>query len=176
MSEKEKGKSHPFAGHLCSTEETLWLSSDFRDSTFWQQVQTAEGRAMISMIVFFVGLMLMVGLAMMPPAMLAALALVVLVLSTAPVLVVWGVRRALKITPNTRVAYAVTNERLLYRSEQTILDLPLEQVGNISLYQTGRSGTLNFGQTFVEWTNVENAANVKHIIEDARAKRLEEMR
>jgi hypothetical protein len=175
MSEKEKGKAHPFAGHLRPAEEILWMSSEFRDSALWQMAWTAEGRAVISMIVFSVGILLMIGLATMPPAVLVAVALAVLVLSTAPVLVIWGVRRAFKVSPNTRVAHAVTTERLLYRSEQTVLDLPLEQVGHIVLHQAGRRSTLNFDPLFVEWSDIEDAASVKQIIEDARAKRLKEL-
>jgi len=176
MSEKAKGKGNPFAGHLRPTEEVLWMSTEGRDlGMIWQLARSSQGLAVISMIVFSIGIMMMIVLSTMPPIVLAAVALVILILSSFPVLVIWGVHRTFNMPRRAKVSYAVTNERLLHRSEDTIFDLPLERIGFIGLKQgQGNRGTLNFGQPYGEWLDIADAARVKHIIEEAREKRLKE--
>jgi hypothetical protein len=71
--------------------------------------------------------------------------------------------------------YALTNERLLYRSKKSVIDIALEAVPSISLFMSdGTSGTFSFGALFPMWPDVEDAVRVKRLIDEAQKARWKE--
>jgi hypothetical protein len=175
MKDKEKGKSHPFAGHLNPTEDVLWMSAPSRPSTAKQQV-LAMGAILLGVVI-----LLLVGVVSdkTPLAEKFAIVVTVSVIAGVAILVVFGVMwvfRRLTRSNQLERAYAVTNERLLYRNKKNVLSIPLEYVPSVSLFLgDGDKGTFSFGALFPMWPDVEDAIRIKHLIDDAQKKRMQRL-
>jgi hypothetical protein len=167
---KEKKKSHPFATHLRETEEILWISAESNVISRQRALRMTIGLD----IIFTVFIILMIAIRgyfsdfEIMAVISIALVSLVLVAPIAAIMVFFVIR-----TQNrTRQIYAVTNERLLHRMEGDVKTIALEALPPISVFQSDHSkGTLSFGPFFPMWPDVENAATVKKIIEDAKAQR-----
>jgi hypothetical protein len=73
-------------------------------------------------------------------------------------------------------AYAITNQRLLYRNRKNVSALPLEHVPSVSLFLgDGGKGTFSFGAMFPMWPDVDDAIRIKHLIDDAQKKRMQRL-
>jgi hypothetical protein len=179
MSEKEKGKAHPFAGHLRPTEEVLWMSVESRYGAFWRHACATGNASYVPVFVTIAIVFLMFGWSSMPPFMLAIVVLTLVIAGSSMVFLVWGTQRLIKGPASQITAYAVTNERLLYRSQDRVLDVSLEHIGDMLITrQNNNRATLIIGfrvfVNFVTWLDldIEAAAAVKQIIQDARWKYL----
>jgi hypothetical protein len=168
---KEKGKAHPFASVLRATEYVLWMSTPM-DTTTPREILRMVAALDIGMAIF---ILLMIGIRgyfrwyEIQTLPLIALGTLILCLPIACMITFFIVRSRRTI----REAYAVTNERLLYRGEQGIRDIRLEAVTMVSVLPAeGTTGTLSFSPLFPMWPGVEEAAHIKQIIEDAKAQRI----
>ncbi len=167
---KEKGKSHPFAGHLRDTEEILWISA--RANTIsWQRALYMGIGVDIAITIFIILMIAMNGYFRDYDVMAVVWIALITTLLCSPVAFVL-VFTQIRTQHRTQQIYAVTNERLLYRIEQSIKTITLENIPAISVFQgSSAKGTLSFGAEFPMWPDVENTAAVKQIIEDAKAQR-----
>lgn len=177
MKDKEKGKSHPFAGQLNPTEEVLWMSAPTpsQPSTAKQQV-LAMGAILLSVVV-----VLLVGVVSDKTPLFEkfAIVLTVSVIAGVAILVVFGVMwvfRRLTQGGLAERAYAVTNERLLYRNGHNVASIPLEHLPSVSLFLGyDNKGTFSFGALFPMWPDVDDAIRIKHLIDDAQKKRMQRL-
>ena len=175
MKDKKKGKTHPFAGHLNPTEEVLWMSAPSHRSTARQQV-LAMGAILLGVVI-----LLLVGVVSdkTPLAEKFAIVVTVSVIAGVVILVVFGVIWVFKRLTRGGLpehAYAITNERLLYRNKKAVSTIPLEQLPSISLFLgDGDKGTFSFGALFPMWPDVEDAIRIKHLIDDVQKKRMQRL-
>jgi hypothetical protein len=171
MKEKDKVKSHPFAGHLRTTEEVLWMTSDLH----LPEQQTHASRYALW------GMGLLLGLILISSSrpVNTQLSLLIACGGASMLIILFGL--ALWLVSRkwaTEEAYAVTNERLLYRRQNKVIAVPLEAVTRIKVYTFQSStGTLSvFGPYFPGWKHVEEVEHVKEIIEDAQKQRLKDLK
>lgn len=176
MSEKTK-KNHPFASHLLPDEDVLWMSSRVGQVTLQRReviyaLLGTLGLFVVTVLMFARrattadnSLPFMIHLAYEISPCCSLLAMVFL-----PTL--W----LLKGNWPTDYDYAVTNQRLLYRYKDQVQTIRLQNLPPISLLPTGGShGTLRFGDAFPGWYDLEHAADIQHLIEDARKQRMQEI-
>lgn len=172
---KAKNKKNPFADQMRPTEQLLWTDSKARPS-MWGSL--AGIGVFILIIAVSVGFGIMsdktlknedkIGIAVVIVGGTLAIAAVVLVLMSLYRLLTGGRR--------PEQAYAITNERLLYRSKKTVSSIPLEKLPSVSLFLgDGTKGTFSFGAFFPMWSDVENAIEVKHMMDDAQKQRLQKI-
>lgn len=165
---KEKGKSHPFAGHLQDTEEILWMATR-EDGVSWQQALRA-GISLVIVATIFVLFLLTTkrSTAVDDLIILIVVVFIILFLCVPAVgLLIWLMARAEHPAPQV---YAVTSERLLYRIEEEVKTIALDNIRSVSVFPgRGTKGTLSFGPEFPMWADVENAVAVKQLIEAAKA-------
>ena len=179
MAQKSKAKiGHPFVDDLNPGEEVLWMMSSTR-TTIWAELKSI-GRIfaailVMSLLASFVKLggkkYEIFGGPFAAGSMFALLSLAALPLILNRVVRWWlGVRR-----PSDH-AYIVTNERLISRhKEQGSISLPLEEIPFISLsLSTPTKGLLSFGDDFPMWQDIQNAIYLKHVIETAQQRRLQD--
>ena len=177
---KEKGKGHPFAGHLDDDEEILWISG--LPGLEWRDIYAVFSRRRfyvlsmgLAVLAMMTVLILKNSLHLMPVILVAAA--VALILGIGPGLIEKGLLMAYdryKNPPRSEI-YALTNKRLLHRNKYDVISFPLEKLLPISLFSSdGKKGTLGFGSFFPLWTGLEDAAYVKTMIEQAQKRRLEE--
>lgn len=174
--EKTKAKAHPFSGHLRPREEILWMSAPSTPSTGKQQV-IAVGVVLVTVLAVMV-FALFSDDKVPPEERMPILAVMMGII--VGLLAIWLVLRGLwHLITRSRLperAYAITNERLLYRSKKDVSSIPLESVPSVSLFLgDGTKGTFSFGALFPMWPDVENAIEVKHMIDAAQKKRLREI-
>jgi hypothetical protein len=74
----------------------------------------------------------------------------------------------------TGEAYAVTNERMLYRNRHTVITLPLEKLPHIQMF-VGREkkGWLIF-EGGLAWRDIEDVSYVNQLISEAQQRRLQD--
>jgi hypothetical protein len=179
MSDKEKAKSkgHPFAGMLQPTEDILWISPPIPTRT----VTKPNGLITCGFYLVSYGLLI----ALIVSACVWVLILGNDVVATIPMvlvafivicMVVMFIGELINQKPYTLEDhfYAVTNEHLLYGTWETFNSLPIEKISKIELLerQQGR-GILAFKEQFMLWPEIEDAAQVKAIIEEAKKRRLQ---
>jgi hypothetical protein len=173
--EKSKSKSHPFAGYLNPMEEVLWMSAPSQPSTAKQQL-LAMGAILVGVV-----MMLLVGVVSDKTPLFEKFAIVmtVSIIAGIAILVVFGVMWVFKrLTRSTlpEHAYAITNERLLYRNKKHVSSIPLENLPAVSLFLgNGDKGTFSFGALFPMWPDIEDAIRIKHLIDDAQKKRMQRL-
>jgi len=162
MSEKVKSKAHPFADHLRRSEKVLW-------------VMPQEN---ISIRIYAKGALLRLALLLLVP-LLYALTVALRVRYEDYYYVILGIMIVLsafavigeaardRLFPHI---YALTNERLLSRHRQQVTTYPLEDIQSISIVKDEQQrDSLSFSPYFLIWSGVNNADQVKHMIEEARA-------
>jgi hypothetical protein len=174
--EKEKGKSHPFVGHLRPTEEVLWLSAS--------TVMSLRNRLMRFGLLYIgvvVTLSIFFASAITPnnASEIFSVLIVVTSIVTAlaiPTFIIFMLYHYSRRNRPPERAYAVTNERLLHRRKADVVAMPLEHVPTISLFngQNGR-GTLSFGAFFPMWSDMQDAAQLKTTIEQAQKRRVRDL-
>jgi hypothetical protein len=166
---KEKGKSHPFAGHLNETEEILWMSAQV-DTTLWVALKKSFPILVMIPFIFVIGMIIdaVFKLVFKSRSQISDTFYLVLVFSIVMTffMMLWF---NVKEGRSARV-YAVTNERLLYRDQQAVMTWPLEEIVSISVIHDGQE-SLSFGPLYPLWLNIDDATAVKQIIEDARDQR-----
>jgi hypothetical protein len=171
---KEKSKLNPFAGQLRETEEVLWVAA--RANTVSWQRAVRMGLGIDIVIAVFIVLIMAIYQYLRGYSFGAVMGIFVATLVLCIPVTCVIVFVAVRSIQRTRQTYAVTNERLLYRIEDNVKTTLLEAVTAISLFQgQGAKGTLSFGADFPMWPDVENAAAVKQIIEDAKAQRIQDI-
>jgi hypothetical protein len=176
MAEKDKvkGKANPFANILMPGEEVVWMSS--------RVTQTAQQRRDA-----FYALIGTIGLFVVTAVLFARRA------TTAPNSLPFVIELAYEISPccsllamiflptlwlmnekwPTDFDYAVTSERLLHRYKDQIQTIQLEDITEVSLLPTGGThATLQFGDSFPGWYDLENAAQIQRLIYEARKERM----
>jgi hypothetical protein len=171
----EKSKLHPFASHLRRGEEILWMSSP-------SSQMNLERREVLYAVIGTVGLFIVTVLmfarrALTPGNTLPFMIHLAYELSPCCALLamvflptVW----ALKQRWPTDYDYAVTNLRLLHRYKDQVQTIRLEEIPSVTLLLTGsKHGNLRFGDAFPGWYDLDDAARIQHIIQDARERRLE---
>jgi hypothetical protein len=166
---KEKSKSHPFAGHLRDTEDIIWMSAQ-EDTTLWTALQ--ESLPILAIIPGVIVVMVIINYVMdfilTTKYKISDTFYLVMVFS---IIFTFFVKLWLNFRDGqSQRVYGVTNERLLYRNEQTVMTWPLEELLSVSVIKDGQE-SLSFGPLYPIWLNVNNAAAVKQIIEEARAER-----
>jgi hypothetical protein len=176
--EKEKnGKPHPFAGQLRPTEEVLWLSVPSQPGSSFLYQAGLYG-VMLLVVAGIIGFSVLSDKSLKTEEQIKIVSLAVG--ATAVVIVVILLVRGLyglltRNRPPER-AYAVTNERLLYRNKKNVSSIPLEHVPSVSLFLgDGDKGTFSFGALFPMWPDVEDAIRIKHLIDDAQKKRMQKL-
>lgn len=183
MSEKEKGKSHPFAGILRPDEEVLWMTTiPYKFQTFWQFVRSPLGIGIILVPLVYIG----VTLGRAGTEYGVAFVLGFLVLYMGLMMLGWMVNRLLKERPVFIAAYAITNQRLLYRDHTITFDFPLEGPGlviEISTPDTTRIPELSIkwadsqGRVTALWVqeDKDDIYALRALVESVRDKRLKEL-
>jgi len=170
--EKSKGKTHPFAGHLRPAEEVLWLSSPAQPGA-WNQLLILGG--IIAVVAVSVGIGVMTDNDLNTDDRVKIVAVLgggSLALAVLYLLIRGVIKLFTRNRPPER-AYAITNERLLYRNKKDVSSIPLEKLPSISLFLgDGTKGTFSFGALFPMWPDVEDAIHIKHLIDDAQKKRI----
>lgn len=175
--EKNKSKSHPFAGYLRESEEVLWMSGQAPDS--------ATRKQMVAMGVTIFGVAAAVAFGLVSDGDMKSdeklkIFLGVMGLTLVGILgwlLLWGLSRLIRGVRQPERIYAVTNERLLYRSKKSVSSIALEALPPVSLFLgENNKGTFSFGAFFPMWPDVEDAITVKHLIDDAQRQRKTDMR
>jgi hypothetical protein len=164
---KSKGKEHPFAGHLQEGETVLWVHTT--KSPLPSSGYLIGGYVLLMLIL----VPLLISAEQMavnhPEFRLKEFAIFIRVVIlgywiAASAYYVWFVFR-----PFT-YAYAITNQRLLYRRLDHVQSLALIDIPQIELLSVKRSsGTLSFGKRFPQWKRIKKAPQVVKIIEKARS-------
>jgi hypothetical protein len=168
---KEKSKLHPFAGYLHETEEVLWMREQ-NDTSIWVALRKSLPILGLTPIVM-VGLFFYSHVANIIFTTGFKVSNTFYLIIAASMIGTFFIMfwQNVKEGRSERV-YAVTNERLLYRQQQTVTAWPLENVISVSVITDGQN-SLSFGPLYPIWHNVENAAAVKQIIEEAKAQRMQ---
>ena len=170
---KAKNKKNPFADQMRPTEQLLWTDSKARPSMWGQLVGVGLFIVIIAGSVGF-GVISDKSLKDADKIKIAAVVIGGTLAIAAVILVLMGLYRLLTGNRAPEQAYAITNERLLYRSKKTVSTIPLENLPSVSLFLgDGTKGTFSFGAFFPMWSDVENAIEVKHMIDDAQKQRMQ---
>jgi hypothetical protein len=179
MADKEKAKSrgHPFAGMLNPEEEIVWISPPIPTRT------ATKPNGLITCGFYLVSYGLLI--ALIVSACVWVLILGNDVVATIPIvivafivmcMVVMFIGELINQKPYTLEDhfYAVTNERLLYGTSKKPNSLPIEKISKIDLLEREQGrGILVFKEYFMLWPEIEDAAQVKAIIEAARKTRVQ---
>jgi hypothetical protein len=171
MKEKEKGKSHPFAGHLRPTEEVLWIVSQEGSSPWVALRQSQEALMRWGVVWAFLLIMFAIFKVMNAPISQTFYFAISVSLLGTMMFLGW---RTFKDQSRGR-AYAITTERLLYRDPQSVSAIPLEEISILNIISEAGQEGLSFGPLFPIWFNIKEAEHVKVLIHDAREKRLKEI-
>lgn len=175
--EKAKGQQNPFADQIRPTEQVLWLFAPTQPRLSF----------LYEFFLYLIILAVIGGIIAYSVSTDRSLdeqeridIIMVVVGGTAAAMAVIAVIRGLYrlVTRNRlpELAYAVTNERLLYRNKKNVSSIPLEHVPSVSLFLgDGSKGTFSFGALFPMWPDVEDAIRVKHLIDDAQKKRMQKL-
>jgi hypothetical protein len=162
MSGRKKKKSdptQPFAGYLAADEQILWMDGPLAAFTTRRgRFYTAIGAMCVMVFIISLGATLAFGL-----MCAACVVFCGLVIST------------LHAKDSLRNTYALTNKHLFLRTDDEVSEMPLEDVPTMRLMPgAGSQGTLSFGGEFPAIPNIEDAAYVKTMIEQAQKDRLKE--
>jgi len=171
--EPAKRKKNPFAEQMRPTEDILWLGVKARRG-LWGQV--ASVGVIVAVVGVSVGLGVISDKTLQDTERIKIAALIVggAVVIAALLLLVIGLYALLTRNRPPEQAYAITNERLLYRSKKTVSTIALEKLPSVSLFLgDGTKGTFSFGAFFPMWSDVENAIEVKHLMDDAQKQRMQ---
>lgn len=176
MSEDEKEKLQPFAEYLRPDEEILW-----QYASRVAKPRQADDFSPVSVICFVGSLGPMILISALKPTSTLAYAFVLL----APILAItalYYMRHRYRTRPESFIvsACAVTNQRLLNRSDETVIDLSLEEIPTIGISVGKGKGRedfslLYFGDSFPAWAYMPDARAVKSIIEQAQKKRMQRL-
>lgn len=175
--EKTKGQTHPFASELRPKEEVLWFSVPKQPGAgFW--TQAALYLVVLAVIGGIMGFSVISDTSLQPQEQINIVALVVGGTAVVMVIIILirGVYALFTRNRPPERAYAVTNERLLYRNYKNVSSIPLEHLPPVSLFLgDGNKGTFSFGALFPMWPDVEDAIRIKHLIDDAQKKRMQKI-
>lgn len=179
MTQKVKDKSvPPFAGHMHPSEEVLWMSSRVTQNA-------QQRREALYALIGMLGLLVVTLLLFARRASTTSNVLPFLIhlsyeispccslLATIFLPTLWLLNEKWP----TDYDYAVTNERLMHRYKDRIETIRLEDIPSVELFPTGGThGTLRFGDSFPGWYDLENAAPLLSLINEARERRRQEIR
>jgi hypothetical protein len=171
MQEKEKSKANPFAAFLRPTEDLLWQTKS-TVTTMNTVMPAVKAALMLAMLItlFIVSFQIMITKKPDTTQTTIGLALFMLFGVLSYFLRVPSIRSRLWTVDSSQPGfYAVTSERLFFNQADNIRALPLEKISSINVLARD---TLSFGPVFPQWTGLEDAQHVKHIIEQARKEHL----
>jgi hypothetical protein len=162
MSGRKKKKtdpSEPFAGYLTADEQILWMDGPLAAFSRWR------GRFYTFIAAVCVLTFVTLSSATLSTGLMCASCVVLFGLFIA----------TLRGKESLHDTYALTNKHLFYRTEDEVSELALEDLPPMCLKPgTGSQGTLSFGDEFPPMPNIEDAAYVKTMIEQAQKHRLED--
>jgi hypothetical protein len=169
MKEKKKGKIILFASFLRPTEELLWQSPE---RVTLRSVMPKFSLSSIGLLIFVIAAIVIIDrLARESSGFGTFIILIVLPaliwVSFIAIYVNGWIGQFFKIKfPDAR--YAITSERLFYQRRE---DIQAEALENIPLIDVLPDNTLSFGAAFPQWSGLEDAEDVKSIIERAQKER-----
>jgi hypothetical protein len=172
---KKNGKPHPFEEHLRDSEKILWMSGPPKLS-LWEELKISGFFIFFGLwliMAFFVGLVTLQGYTPHRESLESAFRLLILI--TLPLVFVFRWLELRQRSEMPERAYAVTNERLLYRLKNNISTIRLEKLEELSVSPGEVGSTLQFGTDFPRWIEVRDADSVKALIEKTRQQRVQEI-
>jgi len=175
--EKREDKLNPFASDLRPKEEVLWFSVPKQPRLgFWYQAILYL--VVLAVIGGIIGFSVISDTSLRPQEQMNIVGLVVGGVGAIMlvILLIQGLYRLFTRNRPAERAYAVTNERLLYRDKKNVASIPLEHLPSVSLFLgDGNKGTFSFGALFPMWPDVDDAIRIKHLIDDAQKKRMQRL-
>jgi hypothetical protein len=166
----KKDDGNPFAGYLYEDEKMLWMDGSLR-ATVPNDRKTFAYIWVTALILWFIVVAQYggVSVAMSTSCACAFLIGMVYLLAT-----FWPIPSK-PIQVSNKGVYALTNRHLFYWNGEQVTELALEDAPEMLILPgAGSKGTLTFGNVFPAMTNIDDAAYVKTMIEQARKHRLEE--
>lgn len=168
MTEKLKGKAHPFTGHLRRSEKVLWVMP--QESTDLQ-VHAKRFIQRLALLLILPALYLLSRALRLWLEDYYYLVLGIAFICLALSVIVEAIKE--RFFPPI---YALTNERLLSWQQKQVTTFPLEDIQSINIVSDElQRPTLSFSPYFLIWSGVSNAEQVKRMIEEAQAHRQQEI-
>lgn len=156
---KKNDPSEPFAGYLSADEQILWMDGPLASFT------TLRGRFYTSIAAACVMIFMIATETTFASGLMCASCVVFCGLLIS----------RLHTKDSLRDTYALTNKHLFLRTDDEVSELALEDVPPMCLKPgSGSQGTLTFGDNLLSIPNIEDAAYVKTMIEQAQKHRLED--
>jgi hypothetical protein len=173
----KKGNDHPFAPYLFEDEEILWMDGNSKKKS---RITVLSSDRKLFAALWITGLIIWIGM-LLPVAEISVVISTscgcIFLIGMVYVLAAFWPRPSLPTptqTPNQGI-YALTNRHLFYWNGERVIERALEHISHVHLDPgPGSQGTLTFGNGFPSWPNIDDAAYVKTMIEQARKHRLEE--
>jgi hypothetical protein len=168
----KKGDGNPFAGYLFEDEEILWMDGQKKSL-----IPALPKDNKTFAILWITGMIIWI-------AMLSPIATPSIVISTSCgclflIGMVYALAAAWPIPAkptemSNKGIYALTNRHLFFWDGSKVIERPLESIPYVHLDPgAGSQGTLSFGGEFPAIPNIEDAAYIKTMIEQAQKHRLE---
>jgi hypothetical protein len=164
----KRGDAHPFAGYLYEDEHVLWISTT-KSSTESHISEYLFAVYVLLMIILVILLIIAEQMANNDPNFKLKEFGVLLRVINAGYWIIGAAYYSWSIFRPFKYAYAVTNQRVLYRHFDQVQSLFLTHIPQIQLSSLKRSyGTISFGRGFPQWKRIKKAVQVTKIIKQAQ--------
>lgn len=169
----KKGDEHPFAAYLYEDEEILWMDGK-KKSLITAPPNDRKTFTMIwvaALILWFLAVNQYGGISV---AMSTSCGCAFLIGMVYVLAAFWPIPSKTTQVSNQGI-YALTNRHLFYWDGSKVIERHLESISHVHLDPgAGSQGTLTFGNGFPSWPNIDDAAYVKIMIEQAQKERYKE--